>query len=39
MRPNPFMERLVADSQNEVNALFGQALDKINATIAAQSNE
>ena len=39
MKPNPFMERLVQDSQEDVDKLFAAALDKISATIAAQGNE
>jgi hypothetical protein len=37
-KPNPFMERIVAAAQPEISALFGQALDKVNQTIAAQAN-
>jgi len=37
-RANPFMERIVASAQPEITELFGSALDKITAQIAAQSN-
>ena len=33
------MERIVEAAQPEIAALFGQALDKIAAAIAAQSQE
>jgi hypothetical protein len=34
-KANPFMERIVAAAQPEIETLFGQALDKITAAIAA----
>ena len=37
-KANPFMERIVAAAQPAVDALFGQALDKITGAIAAQAN-
>jgi hypothetical protein len=36
-KANPFMERIVAAAQPDIDALFGQALEKINGAIAAQS--
>jgi hypothetical protein len=37
--PNPFMERIVEAAQPEIANLFGQALEKIMAALAAQSQE
>jgi hypothetical protein len=37
-KANPFMERIVADAQPEVDALFVGALDRINEQIASQAN-
>jgi hypothetical protein len=36
-KANPFMERIVASAQPEIEALFGQALDKITNAIATQA--
>jgi hypothetical protein len=36
-KANPFLERIMNASQPEITALFGQALDKITAQIAAQA--
>ena len=35
---NPFMERIVAAAQPDIDNLFVQALDKINVQIASQAN-
>ena len=35
-KPNPFMERIIAASQPEIDAMFGVALSQITAAIAAQ---
>lgn len=35
-KPNPYMERIVAASTPEINAMFGTALAQITAAIAAQ---
>jgi len=35
-KPNPFMERIVAASQDEINTTFGSALQQITAALAAQ---
>lgn len=35
-KPNQFMERIVAASQPEIDAMFGTALSQITAAIAAQ---
>jgi hypothetical protein len=37
-KANPFMERIVAASQPDIESLFVQALDKVTAQIAEQSN-
>jgi N6-adenosine-specific RNA methylase IME4 len=37
-KANPFMERIIASSQPEINDLFGQALETITQTIASQPN-
>jgi len=37
-KANPFMERIVASAQPEIDMLFGQALEKIIAQIATQGN-
>lgn len=37
-KANPFMERILASAQAEIDALFGQALDRITGLIAAQAN-
>jgi len=37
-KSNPFMERIVSSAQPEISDLFGVALDKITAQIAAQTN-
>jgi hypothetical protein len=37
-KANPFMERIVAASQPDIETLFGQALTKITAAIAEQTN-
>lgn len=37
-KPNPFMERIIAAAQPDINALFGQALEKVNEAIAAQAS-
>jgi hypothetical protein len=37
-KANPFMERIVASSQPDIETLFGQALDQINEAIASQAN-
>ena len=37
-KANPFMERIVAAAQPEVDALFVGALDKITGAIASQAN-
>jgi hypothetical protein len=37
-KANPFMERIVAASQPDIETLFVQALEKINAEIVSQSN-
>jgi hypothetical protein len=34
-KANPFMERIVAASQPEIEGLFGQALDQITTALAA----
>jgi hypothetical protein len=34
-KPNPFMERIVAAAQPDIDAMFGQALSQITAAIAA----
>jgi hypothetical protein len=36
-KANPFMERIVASAQHDIDALFVQALDKIGSQIAAQA--
>ena len=37
-RANPFMERIVAAAQPDIETLFGQALDKVTVAIASQAN-
>lgn len=37
-KPNPFMERIAAAAQPDIDALFADALDKITGQIAAQTN-
>jgi len=37
-KANPFMERIVASAQPEVDSMFVQALDEITALVAAQGN-
>ena len=37
-KPNPFMERIVASAQPDIETLFIQALEKITAQIATQGN-
>jgi hypothetical protein len=34
-KPNPFMERIVSESQEEINQQFGNALQQITAALAA----
>lgn len=37
-KANPFMERIVASAQPDIEALFGQALEQVTAAIAEQTN-
>lgn len=37
-KANPFMERIIASAQPDIDTLFGQALDKVTAAIASQSH-
>jgi hypothetical protein len=37
-KANPFMERIVASAQPDIETLFGQALDKITSAIASQTH-
>jgi hypothetical protein len=37
-KANPFMERIVAAAQPDIESLFVQALQKVNEAIASQSN-
>jgi hypothetical protein len=37
-KANPFMERIVAAAQPDIESLFAQALDKVTAQIAEQTN-
>lgn len=37
-KPNPFLERIMAAAQPVIAALFEQALDAINQSLASQSN-
>jgi hypothetical protein len=37
-KANPFLERIIAASQPDIETLFIQALEKINAQIVSQSN-
>jgi hypothetical protein len=37
-KANPFMERIVAAAQPDIETLFVQALEKVNEEIAAQTN-
>lgn len=37
-KANPFMERIVAAAQPEIDTLFGQALDQVVAAITTQGN-
>jgi hypothetical protein len=37
-KANPFMERIIASAQPDINTLFGQALDKVTTAIASQAN-
>jgi hypothetical protein len=36
-KANPFLERIMAAAQPDIDGLFGTALDRINETIAAQA--
>lgn len=35
-KPNRFMERIIGESQDEINAMFGKALEQITTVIAAR---
>jgi hypothetical protein len=37
-KANPFMERIVASAQPDIDILFGQALDQVTAAIAEQAD-
>jgi hypothetical protein len=37
-KANPFMERIVASAQPDIDTLFGQALEKVTTAIASQAN-
>jgi hypothetical protein len=37
-KANPFMERIVASAQPDIEALFGQALSQVTAAIADQAH-
>jgi hypothetical protein len=37
-KPNPFMERIVAAAQPDIETLFLQALDKVTSAVAAQGD-
>ncbi len=37
-KANPFMERIVAAAQPDIETLFGQALDQITEAIASEAN-
>src|SRR5580692_3220368 len=37
-KANPFMERIVAAAEPDIETLFGQALDQVNKAIASQAN-
>ena len=37
-KANPFMERIVASAQPDIDTLFAQALEKINIQIASQAH-
>ena len=36
-KPNPFMERIIAAAQSDIDAMFGTALQQITQAIAAQA--
>ncbi len=38
-KANPFMERIIAAAQPDIDNLFGQAMDMITSQIASRSNE
>jgi hypothetical protein len=38
-KANPFMERIVASAQPDIDVLFGTALDQVAQAIASQANE